>query len=75
MQYEWRKYCRKNSELVHPRGRVEDAWKVILKERDPEGEDTANARAKELRRHIHIRYSSPSLILLKKIQDVKRTVS
>jgi hypothetical protein len=28
-----------------------------------------------LRRHIHIRYSSPSLILLKKIQDVKRTVS
>jgi hypothetical protein len=65
----------KNSELAHTTGRVEDAWEVILKERDPEGEDTANARAKELRRHIHIRYSSPSLIILKTIQDVKRTAS
>lgn len=35
----------KNAELVHTR-RVKDAWKVELKERDPEGEDTANARAK-----------------------------
>ena len=40
----------KNAELVHTRRRVKDVWKVKLKERDPEGEDTANA----LRRHNKI---------------------
>jgi hypothetical protein len=38
----------KIAELVHTRRRVKDAWKVKLKERDPEDEDTANARAKRI---------------------------
>ena len=48
IEIEWRKYCRKNAELVHTRRREKGAWKVKLKERDPEGEDTAKARAKRI---------------------------
>jgi len=48
MENEWRNYCRKNAELVHTTRRVKDKWKLKLKERDSEGEDTANARAKRI---------------------------